>query len=218
MGLNIGVFKLKILTLFIMYCSICLGLYADQRPTKQQVIDYCNIKQDSPNSENPLQGISIFIFSARFPANKAVYDKISSLLKNELSKYGTVRSTKMLVQKEKDEAIDVTGFDEGVFLIYDIENVLSIDGKNLGIVRASLSLQSSIQILKTKQECFPYIWSRNCFLKGNTNKNIEKLFMKSLDYLMCLFLNSYLTSNTNKPIFILDSTNPLLKIYDHKVT
>jgi hypothetical protein len=143
-----------------------------------------------------------FNFFARFPAsNKTAADKISIVIEKELKFFGKVIKPEMIVKTEKGDAIDLSGFDGGVTLTYEITNVTSPEGKNLGIVRASLNLSTSVLVQKTTDECESYIWSNNCFLKGSVEKNLETLVSQSLSYLLNKFENNYTAVNPTKPIF-----------------
>ncbi|MGE5195872.1 MAG: hypothetical protein ACM3JI_00910 [Anaerolineae bacterium] len=160
--------------------------------------------QDRPSfySGNPLKGFSKFNFFSRFYAPTPKYaEKIQIIIENELKKFGKINKIEMSVKTEKGEAIDLSGFDDGISLAYEIKNVLSIDRKELGIVRASLNLSTSVDVQKTKEECMTYIWSDNCFLKGNVEKDLEKLVSQSLKYLLHKFEINYSAVNSDQPIF-----------------
>lgn len=196
----------KKVLLVICFFSLIPNLEAElKKPSPQEIQRYVFMQQNRPNFgvENPLKGFSAFNLFSMVPAsNKAQSDKIGVLIKKELEKIGTVKKIELITKnKEGEEGIDLSPFDIGANLIYEIKNLASSDGKNTGIVRASLNFESRVNILKTKQECSVYLWSSNCFLKGNTEKDLEKLVIESLAYLMRDFSESYRSANSNKPLF-----------------
>lgn len=152
-------------------------------------------------SNNPLQGFSTFVFSARFPATKDVADKVNVVVKNTLSSFGKVVPSSMLVQTDKGEAIDLSGFTSGAFLTYEIIDLSSLDGKKLGLLKATLSLQAGAEIERTKVECTLDLWQQSCFLKGDTEKDLARTVSRSLQYLMQVFLKDYSIKNTDTPTF-----------------
>ena len=183
-------FRLSIL------CAM-FALYGDANPDEMQ-------KESSKEEQkvgSPLQGFSTFVFSARFPADKDVADKVNPVVKDTLSLFGKVVPSSMLVQTDKGEAIDLSGFAPGAFLTYEITDVVSLDGKKLGILQATLSLQVGVEIEKTKIESLSNIWFQSCFLKGNTEKRLEGSISRSLQHLMRVFLKDYSLENTGKPTF-----------------
>jgi hypothetical protein len=177
------------------------------KPSPEEIQRYLFAEQNRPNFsiENPLKGFSEFIFFPMYPTgNKNLSDTIGLLVKKELEKIGSVKKIDLETKNENGvEGIDLSPFDLGATLIYQIRNLLSLDGKETGFVRASLSFESQVNIVKTKQDCRPYLWSSNCFLKGNTEKGLDTLVLQSLTYLMRDFSESYSSANSNKPIFSL---------------
>ena len=117
-----------------------------------------------------------------------------------LSSFGKVVPSSLLVQTKEGEAIDVKGFEAGATLIYEITNLISLDGKNLGL-KATLSLRTLVEIETTKRDCSPYIWSKSCFLKGNLDKKTEESVARTLQYLLESFSDDYSLVNTRKPTF-----------------
>lgn len=190
----------------ICFLSLTIALQAEVRkPSPQEIQSYIFTEQNRPNFsvENPLKGFAAFNFFLMYPApDKIQSKKIALLIKRELEKNGVVKKLE-LETKNKDgvEGIDLSPFDISSTLTYEVRNLISLDGKDTGFVRASLSFESRVSILKTKQECSPYLWSSNCFLKGNTEKDLESLVLQSLIYLMRDFSESYGSMNSSKPIF-----------------
>ena len=164
-----------------------------------------SMAQNRPNfgEENPLKGFSMFNFFPMVPtSNKDQSGKVWVLIKKELEKIGTVKSLELINEnKEGGKEVDLSSFDIGSNLTYEIKNLVSLNGKETGFVRASLNFESRVDVLKTKQACSVYLWSSNCFLKGNVQKDLEKLVIESLDYLMQDFLESYRSANSSKPFF-----------------
>ncbi|MCX6989768.1 MAG: hypothetical protein NTX49_01690 [Chlamydiae bacterium] len=131
--------------------------------------NYYNV-QDRPNPEidNPTKGLTSFLFFPMCPAkDKKMADNIFALVEKKLTSYGQVNKTRILVETDQGEAIDLSVFKVGVTLIYEIKNLKDLSGNETGFVRASLNLYTAIEIVKTKEVCRPYIWSSNCFLKGS---------------------------------------------------
>lgn len=174
-----------------------------QNPT-QQIFD----TQDMPRliGDNPLKGFTDFLLIPLIPASsKTQADKISALVKKELMKYGNVSNVSLTVNTDKGEAIDFSQFNTGNTLVYEIKNVMSLNGKELPFVRATLNLRSNVTIDKTKQNSNSYIWSSSCFLPGKTQKDIDALVSQSLDSLLQRFAANYSSVNTDKPLFKLYS-------------
>lgn len=166
--------------------------------------------QDRPNpqTDNPLKGISNFLFFPMYPAkDKKTADDLFALIEKKLSQYGIVNHTKILVQTDQREAVDLSVFKTGATLIYKIENLKDLLGNDTGIVRASLNFYTEIEITKTKELCRPYIWSCNCFLKGSTKKEIDKLISLTLDNLLEQFSSTYKLVNKSKPVFELQGAS-----------
>lgn len=166
--------------------------------------------QDRPNPEidNPIKGLTNFLFFPMYPAkDKKMADNIFVLVGKKLSQYGQVNQTKILVQTDQGDAVDLSVFKTGVTLIYKIDDLKDLSGYDTGMVRASLNLYTAIEIVKTKVICRPYIWSCNCFIKGSTKKDVEKLISQSLDNLLAQFNSTYRLVNTDKPVFELQGAN-----------
>ncbi|NDE82944.1 MAG: hypothetical protein EB051_04970, partial [Chlamydiia bacterium] len=184
-------------TLYILPFALFFLLGAEDKnngPIKKDQ-NYSNIKdqldpdiyiQDRryPDIDNPLKGLTSFLFFLRCPAqNKKMSDNIFAIVEKKLSSYGRLNKKRMLVQTDQGEAIDLSVFKTGATLIYQISNLTDLSGNETGFVRASLNLYTATEIVKTKEMCTPYVWSSNCFLKGSTKKNLENLVSLSLDNL-----------------------------------
>jgi hypothetical protein len=102
---------------------------------------------------NPLKGLSIFDFSARFPASKELADKVNALVKNALGPFGKVVPSSLIVKTDKGDAIDFSKANEQGFLTYEISDVTSLEGEKLGILKATLTLRTPIEITETKEAC-----------------------------------------------------------------
>ena len=158
--------------------------------------------QDRYNAfkNTPLKGFKTFVvFVSLNEVNKALSDKINHLIQKNLKKYGTVNIKSL--STDKNQGVDLSGFSAGPTLTYAIRNLHSPDGKNLGIIRASLNLSTSATITKTNETDFFYVWSANCFLPGSIEKNTEKTVLESLNALFKTFQTCYSSVNSEKPIF-----------------
>ena len=198
--------KIHFTKALLVTCFFSLNLDAElKKPAPEEIQKYVLAEQNRPNFgvENPLKGFPAFNFFSMVPTfNKAQSDKTRVLIKKELEKIGTVKKLELITKnKEGEEGIDLSPFDIWSSLTYEIKNLSSLDGKDTGFVRASLNFESRVDILKTKQSCSPYLWSSNCFLMGNTEKDLEKLVVESLTYLMQDFSASYHAVNSNRPLF-----------------
>lgn len=156
----------------------------------------------SPDVDNPLKGLSKFLFFPMSPAkDKGMADRIFTLVEKKLSALGQVNRTKILVNTDQGEEIDLSVFSIGTTLVYLIQDLKDLSGKDTGFIRASLNLSAAVQVVKTNDTCSPYVWSCNCFLKGSTQKNLENLISTSLDDLLQQFSESYNLVNSDKPLF-----------------
>lgn len=187
----------------MLFCSLCVFAQAEEKPvSKKEILNYLSRDQDRVRSADILKNLSEFIFLSGFYADKpATADKVHAVIRKELAKFGEVNACSILVKTKEGDAVDLSSFDVGVTLHYRIQDLYSLEGKKLGIVRASLNLDTQVEVLKTKIEGSPYIWSSNCFLKGSVEKNIEKLVAESINHLMKEFSDSYSSVNQNKPVF-----------------
>lgn len=210
-GINKRLYRLYMLPYFrylffvVMICFFpfqCLKAEVKKLSDKE-LMQWVYNEQDIPmfGTGNPLKGFSKFIFYSRFYASKDLADKVHVVIEKVLSQYGDVEKINLQVKTDKGSAVDFSKFDAGASLIYEIKNLSSIDGKDLGIVRASLNLTTSVTIDRTKKESDPYIWTNNCFLKGDINKNLESLVSQSLNYLLKAFSITYSSVNSEKPLF-----------------
>ncbi len=191
------------------FSVLCFCVFATlqaevKQPSQKEIQSFIFMQQNRPNfaEDNPLKGFSEFVFFPMYPGSKSQSEKIDLLIRKELEKIGGVKKVELEVKnKDGEVGIDFSPFDKGASLVCEIRSLISIDGKDTGFVRASLNLESRVSILKTKQDCSPYLWSSNCFLKGDTEKDLEKLVMQSFAYLMQDFSESYKSVNSEKPIF-----------------
>ena len=175
-----------------------------KQPSAKEIQSFLFMQQNRPDfgDNNPLKGFPTFNVFLMHPGSKAQSEKIDILVKKELEKNGIVKKLELEVKNKAGEVgVDLSPFDIGSSLIYEIRNLMSDDGERLGVIRASLNFKARVDVLKTKQDCSPYLWSSNCFLKGNTEKDLEKLVAQSLTYLMQDFSESYKSANSEKPVF-----------------
>ncbi|NDD59097.1 MAG: hypothetical protein EBZ47_07615 [Chlamydiae bacterium] len=177
-------------------------------PSQNKDIFYNIQDRPNPTIDDPLNGLSKFLFFPMFPSkDKSMADKIYALVEKKLSVLGEVNKTRLIVDADQQAAVDLGVFSTGTTLIYKIENLKDLSGKDTGFVRASLNLSAAVQVVKTNETCSPYIWSCNCFLKGSTKKTLESLVSTSLDELLKQFSESYSLVNYNKPVFELQGGN-----------
>lgn len=192
--------------IFSFFCVIfCFSLKASEKidPIEKPLTLSIN-QQDMPRlkDENPLDGLSKFTFLAMCPSpSKSLSDKINLLIEKELSKYGSIKKIDPFVKTEKGEVFNLDNPASGIFLLYQIENLSSSDGKNSGIVRTSLNLSTPVTIEKTDKLVSSYIWSDNYFLNGSIDKNVDSLVSQSLSHLIQKFMENYSAANSQKPIF-----------------
>lgn len=165
--------------------------------------------QDQPSLfvNNPFKGFSKFIFSPIIPSNINEAASIFQLVENELKHFGQVDKSKILKTTSHGEVIDLTLLNIGASLMYEIENLTDLNGLEVGVVRASLNFTTAVEIQKTKQRSRPYIWSCNCFLRGNTEKDLQRLVSESLNHLLWQFILTYSSVNEQIPIFDLQEPN-----------
>jgi|GEM_PF-4053837 len=161
--------------------STCLGVTKDSNT------------QDA--EEYPLANNHSFSFIANTPAFGPLFNSVNIVIENELKKVGIVQRKEMLVQTDQGEAVDLTGFNAKAFLVYEISDLLAIDGSSLGVIIASLKLSTSI--CKTRA-C---IWSSDCYIKGDTKKELEKSVSETAHFLIQKFNADYSKYNKEKPHF-----------------
>lgn len=163
-------------------------------------------EQDMPSTTyaNPLKGFTTFTFMPAYGEAKGTNEKIKRLIEDQLKKYGSVNKVDMLTRNKKGEqAIDVSMFSKGTALNYQIKNVISVEGKVLPFVRATLSARSAVTIEKTNMDYSTYIWCRDCFLAGSVDNDLEQLIEQTLDILLATFASDYAAVNKEKPTFYL---------------
>ncbi len=186
--------------LFLCLSSVCY-IYGQSIETDNATCqpDSFGIDQDCTN---PLKGFSTFVFSADFPgATKQEVDKINETIKKCLASFGKVVPSSLIIEEEGREAIDFRGMASGCFLRYEISDLMDLKGKKLGILKATLTLNTGIDIYRTRRYCLTGIWSESCFLKGNTEKKLDDSISKSLRCLLEGFQREYLLGNEEKPVF-----------------
>ncbi len=173
----------------------------------EQVIAYEEKRSDTSESKqnykNPLKGFSVFVFSAAFPsATKQEADYVNHDIKKCLSSFGKVIPSSLVSTADNGEkGIDLTGFAPGCFLHYEITDVTDMNGNKLGIFIASLTLTTEVKIDRTRQDCMPIVWSKNCFLKDSLDKKMTDFVSESLKCLLEGFEKEYLQVNEGKPTF-----------------
>jgi hypothetical protein len=183
-------------------CLLLQNLRAESKPehSASQIAKIRTDDQDMPNTNENLElkGLSKFAFFALCPApTKQLSEKMESLVSKQLKRYGNLEGLELM---KKDGAVDFSKL-TGATLLYEIKNVTDLEGKELGIIRASLNLSAFVLIEKTKEKSSCYLWSSSCFLQGDVNTNNEALIARSLEYLMEQFMQNYYAVNQNRPVF-----------------
>lgn len=153
------------------------------------------------NYNAPLHGVSQFVFFAFFrETNKKSSDAITTLIEEKLSKIGKI------VRVNLTSPVDLSIFDKGLSLSYEIDAIPGIECKGDPALKASLSLEAPVQLLKTGSICKPNVWSQNCFFNGNLETKSRECIAYSLDKLLKSFSESYAAANPDrkeKPTFYL---------------
>lgn len=192
----------KIRIVILVLCSVFVSSIYGQTSDEPQKNNQCDNLGIGAPYKNPFKGFSSFVFSAGFSAaHKKEADKINRDIEKELSFFGQVVPSSLLVQAEDKESIDFKGFAPGAFLSYEISDLRDVKGKNLGILKATLTLTIAIEACKTRQRCMPVVWSQSCFLKGTSEKKLERSVSESLKYLLEEFQREYVQVNQGKPVF-----------------
>lgn len=143
----------------------------------ENYIELMDNNQDMPSIsvENPLKGFNAYTFMPAYPGVSKTQDlAIQRAIEKELQLFGIVKKSDIEIKTEHDNTIDLSVFNKGPLLTYEIQNVSSLDGTILPFIRASLNLRSPLTIDKTQTRYSGCIWSRSCFLSGNTDKNFRK--------------------------------------------
>lgn len=192
--------------IFSVLCFCFLPLVGKEKAPLQPL----NLLQDRESGlvGNPLKGFAQFLFFPMIPAgSKKAADQFMNLVENTLQKYGEVKKSKILLQTENGEVVDLSPFDIGATLVYQIDDLFSPQGRALGIVRASLNFSTAISINRTKESSYPYIWAANCFFRGSTKKHLDRLVEKSLINLLEQFSKDFSLVNSGLPQFDLQGAN-----------
>ena len=196
--------KFKILIFSIALSAFCTVI-ANQKKYEPALEQSRSINsQDMPSLliDNPLKDLSTFTFVFMLPAApQEVMKKMKVWVETELKRYGKVSNLNLFTKEKAGEGINLHQLDTDGTLIYDVRNIVDINGKELPIARASLNLKSAITINKTKQEATSYIWSNNCFSQLDLQKDLLKIIQDSVGYQIKEFMTDYSSSNANKPTF-----------------
>ncbi len=113
-----------------------------------------------------------------------MHAKIEKSIEEELKKYGTVYKTNLL--DSKTDGVDLSVFNQGMLLIYKIENESSSPKKTL---KASLDVQNA----------FTTIESKNYLILDSSDD--ENNIIVSFSKLLSSFIANYKLVNTKKPVF-----------------
>ncbi|MEN9344255.1 MAG: hypothetical protein RLZZ453_1042 [Chlamydiota bacterium] len=182
----------------------------DAKQTADDVVRVIDDRQDRPSASltNPLQGLTRFLFFPLVPfQTKEMEKKVQDVVKQQLQKYGLVEQTSILKKTKQREAVDLTPFANSSTLIYQIAQLSSVQGQELGLIRASLNASTRVTIDKTQYQCAPYIWSANCFVKGAISKDLDSIISISLRNLLEQFMKDFSLVNQDKPIFDLQGSD-----------
>ena len=200
-------FNFRLISLILLAISSIKAEDTKAQLPETKFLSYNIQDRPNPNIDNPLKGLSQFLFFPMYPAkDKPMADRIFALIEKKLNGFGKVNKPKLIVNTDQGEAIDVSIFQIGTTLVYLIQDLKDFSGKDTGFIRASLNFTASIEVEKTKTTCHPYVWSCNCFLKGSTGENLESLISTSLDDLLKQFTESYKLVNSDQPLFVLQGS------------
>lgn len=181
----------KVALLYFVCCSFA-QVFANENDTKK-----------FSALENPLNGFREFIFFPQFHAAKSQADKVQFIIDKELNRFGSIIKKQMVVKTNNTNAVDLSSFESGNFLTFEIKDVVDSKGNQLGFVCASLNFSTNVTVDKTKKDCNLNVWSFQCFFKGDLEKNLEQFTANALNILLQKFNADYLSVNSGKPVFVL---------------
>lgn len=180
------------MTVCTLITALLLGTGADD--TSYQTAGRVSY-QDQPfvSSESPLKGFSQFVFFPflhLLPKNEKT--KTLQIIEDKLSKIGKVNRITLT------PPYDLSIFDKGPSLCYELAPLDTADERSVSMLRASLNLAANVEIFKTRNDCTAYVWSKNCFLQGSMNDDIEASISKTMDQLLQAFTTSYKLANPSQ--------------------
>ncbi len=165
---SVGLTMNHLLCLFtLLFCSVVSGEESVYPPQ----VDFL----DSPVSifNNPLQGIKAFTVIT--PGKS---DEINFFVE-ELKKIGTVKTLDAGIAP-----VNFEGMGTGMRLMLSISRLQILGKTDSDITRISLLLETSVEVLKTKQNLSnTYVWESNVFAdKEHTMDGVKKLTKQFLYY------------------------------------
>ncbi|MBI2742757.1 MAG: hypothetical protein HYX48_02430 [Chlamydiales bacterium] len=148
-----------------------------------------------------LRGFSSLTFFLYVPASSSTSSKkMEESAKQLLEKFGRVISKTLSVQSPFSEEDNKNGFLKNPFLTYEIKNIQDLTGKELPILKASLTFEAPATIIKNKEYCHSTLWSRNCYIQQNANTSMEKAVSQTLTILLKDFEKDYAEANKSSPL------------------
>ncbi|MBM3197666.1 MAG: hypothetical protein FJZ58_00225 [Chlamydiae bacterium] len=141
---------------------------------------------------NPLEGLMSFAVLLPASLRDLEAKKIQTLITKELGSVGHVIQAKIG---------DVSGFGFGNRLYLQIGSVRDWSGKELPLMRMTLSVETSVILQSSHQTSSPRVWSINAFIKTPYSEEEQSEAMQKL---LQEFVKNYLFVNTGqKPTFYL---------------
>jgi hypothetical protein len=159
MGANMQCIPLILLGIFSSTILVAEEIDYSQLKSLDELITFETEQIASPNNvdsiaDNPFKGLNAFtVFIASSPNPNKVFIK-------EIEKIGAIK----LYSLTKNKGIDFSGF-TGAVLSFVISPLDVIEDKDTNFVKVSLSLRTTIEVLKTKNNLMTNIWTKEVFCR-----------------------------------------------------
>ena len=192
---------MKSLSLLLVSLSLLTSIFCSEPQLSKEVEDNPALHLNPQNvpffsNRNPLEGLLEFnVFVPSVYKNETMNKKIASVIEKELSGLGSVIRLK---------SEDMRGFGSGVILNIQSARVSQWDGKELPILRTTLSIQAFVVMQKTNLICFPRVWAINDFVEAPLGAIAEDKCIESIQRAIADFSKNYKFSNPDqkkKPTF-----------------
>lgn len=144
----------------------------------------------------PLHKICNFNLNTYYQSSRLEDIKIKKNIIAELKKIGIVHIIDSL------KPIDFEKLSNSANLIFKIDEVQNVKNASTPLLRASLSVETDVQIKLSKDTCSCYIWSSNRFVEGDLSKNKEEEILSSFKLLFANFQNDLKEQNKEQNIKI----------------
>jgi len=173
----------KSIALFAVLCNLLAFAYDETTFPPEQMVSFLDCSSSPFN--NPLVGITHFTVLAPNESSQ------TQLFIEELEKLGSVKRFYL----SDPNGIDFEGMGTGVSLFFLTTSLSLIDETETDLIRTTLSLSTSVEVLKTKSHISSYIWASHVFsVKGQENDAARKVVQQFAAY--------YKSANPNtKPTF-----------------